>query len=283
MLFEGMSGLITVNCTQNKMIIDSHVHIGSIMDWNFPAEVLLAAMDKHQIDFALLSNISGGEFVGETLENPGSQLEINETVKHLVAEHPQRLKALYWIRPHLEGFNQTIKDYLQKNSLYFCGLKVHPTQSRLAFTTENHHGYLDMCARLNLPVAVHTEADSFADPELVYKTAKENPGVNFIMVHLGLRTDHRQAIEYVKELPNLYGDTTFVDEESVLHCIRLCGSDKVLFGTDSPTFGVDTYSRYETLLQRLKKELNPVELENVLYKNAVRLFKLDHNMKRCRL
>jgi predicted TIM-barrel fold metal-dependent hydrolase len=257
------------------MIIDSHVHIGAIMNWNFTVHTLVSAMEQSQIDFSLVSNISGGEYINETEENPGSQIGVNDAVKVIVNQYPKKMKGLFWIRPHLEGYIPAVESYLATNRKSFCGLKVHPTQSRLAFMTEYHRCYLDMCARLHLPVAVHSEADSFADPKLIYQTAKENPAVDFIMVHLGLHTDHEEAIQYVKILPNLYGDTTFVDEESVLRAVRLCGSKKILFGTDAPTFGIDTYRHYEKLLKRLNEALTTADFEDIAFRNAKNLFKLN--------
>lgn len=256
-------------------IIDSHVHIGSISNWNFSMAALSSAMEKYYIDFALVSNIAGSEFISETEANCGDQKSVNEVVRDWVVKHPRRFNGLFWIRPHLEGYNQEIETYLKDNRDCFCGLKVHPSQSRLAFTTENHQGYLAMGARLKLPIVVHSEADSYSNPALIYQTAQENPAIDFIMVHLGLRTDHKEAIRFVKDLPNLYGDTTFVDNESVMQAIRVCGSEKILFGTDAPTLGIDTYHRYEALLKSMEHQLSPAGFENVIRRNAIKLFKLN--------
>jgi len=45
----------------NKMIIDSHVHMGSFAQINMPVETILQSMEKYAIDFSLVSNGSGVE------------------------------------------------------------------------------------------------------------------------------------------------------------------------------------------------------------------------------
>ena len=44
------------------MIIDSHVHIGNMLGFNMPEEMVLKSMEKYNIDFSLVSNIDSAEF-----------------------------------------------------------------------------------------------------------------------------------------------------------------------------------------------------------------------------
>lgn len=256
-------------------IIDSHVHIGQLREWDFPGDLLIESMDKYGIGFGLVSNVSGGEFVGDQEHYAGgNQIEVNDVIKTFVMTHPDRFRGLFWIRPRLEGFSPEIEGYLQENQQFFCGLKVHSSQSKLPFTPEYHRDYLTLCARLKLPIAVHTEIDGYANPAFVYETAKAFPDVNFIMVHMGMWTDHLESIGYVRELPNLYADTTFVDTESVMRAVKECGSAKILFGSDAPALGVDIYERYQEVLARFEEDLSSTDRENILFRNAERLFKL---------
>ncbi len=43
------------------MIIDTHVHIGKIMNFDMKEEEVLYSMKKYGIDFSLVSNINGAE------------------------------------------------------------------------------------------------------------------------------------------------------------------------------------------------------------------------------
>ena len=71
--------------------------------------------------------------------------------------------------------------------------------------------------------------------------AKRHPKVSFVMVHMGLGTDNTEAIALVSKLPNLYGDTTWVSLQSTFNLIHAAGIGKVLFGSDNPIDGKDTY------------------------------------------
>ena len=46
------------------MIIDSHVHIGNIMNFNMPEEMVLKSMEKYKIHYSLVSNIEASEVDG---------------------------------------------------------------------------------------------------------------------------------------------------------------------------------------------------------------------------
>ena len=82
------------------------------------------------------------------------------------------------------------------------------------------------------------------------------------------------------KLENLYGDTTWVPVGSTVEAIRRWGSEKVLFGSDSPIDGRDTYlhnrtgdrSLYQEYFHEFKELVSAEDYDNVMYKNAQRLF-----------
>lgn len=110
--------------------------------------------------------------------------------------------------------------------------------------------------------------------------AKSYPDVNFVMVHMGLGTDNSQAIELIAKLPNLYGDTTWVSVDSTLKFLSICGDDKLLFGSDAPIDGKDTYldngkgdrSLYQAYFNEFKDMVSKQTYDKIMYKNAMKLF-----------
>ena len=100
------------------------------------------------------------------------------------------------------------------------------------------------------------------------------------MVHMDLGSDNSQAIELLGKLPNLYGDTTWVPVESTLKAINKWGSEKILFGSDNPIDGKDTYlndkfgnrSLYQQYFNEFKTMVSKQAYDNIMYKNAERLF-----------
>ena len=87
-------------------------------------------------------------------------------------------------------------------------------------------------------------------------------------------TDHIDAMQFIKECPNLYGDTTMVEVNDAIKAIQFCGSKKILFGSDAVVFGEDSYKRYDGLQEKLVNTFSRIEIEDLFYNNAKRIFKL---------
>ena len=63
------------------MIIDSHAHIGEMLNFKLPETVLLDSMERYAIDFCLVSNVESSEVDHEQVLIPScsqhSQLKSN--------------------------------------------------------------------------------------------------------------------------------------------------------------------------------------------------------------
>ena len=131
-----------------------------------------------------------------------------------------------------------------------------------------------------LTVVSHTGGIEQARSIHLYNAAKAHPDINFVMVHMDLGTDNSEALNLLGKLPNLYGDTTWVPVKTTVEAIKRCGSEKMLFGTDNPIDGKDTLlhnrtgdrSLYQQYFNELKEMISPEDYENLMYKNAVRVF-----------
>ena len=260
------------------MIIDSHLHFGSMGDFKMPAKVLIKSMKKYKIDFGIVSNIEAISYDNQQNLIPEayhySQLEANQKTLDLVKKYPNKLKGQFWIKPHQEGFKQEVAQFMLKNKDYFVGLKIHPFHSKLKITDKKYEKYLDFAQANNFSVAVHTAKDEVSQPYHLAEVAKKYPEIDFIMVHLGLGTNNKAAIEYVAEIDNLYGDTTWVDFTKVKEAVRKCGSQKILFGSDNPIDGLDTYKSYTKFLQEGQRHFTQQEYTNIFSANAKKIFSL---------
>ena len=204
------------------MLIDSHTHIGTISQFHLPENILLDSLEKYEVDLAIVSNLEGNEFNSERkFINPQiSQFDVNEKIVKLKRRCPNRIKGLYWIKVHTEEFNPSIENYLIQNRDTFCGFKIHPFHSHCSPLAERFQPWYVMAERLNFPMIVHSSDDEYAHPELLYRTSQKYPNVTFVMVHLGLGTDNREAINYVSKQPNLFGDTTWVNADNALYAVK---------------------------------------------------------------
>lgn len=262
------------------MIIDTHVHIGEILKFNMSKTILLESIDKYRIDYSLISNIEGVEFDND--QNPipkeyqHSQKEINETSIKLAREYQSRIGVLMWTKPSTEGCTKEFEEIIVKNKDVVYGIKIHPYHSKINFDSPEIEEYIKLAEKYDLPVTVHTDMGIESSPQKVYDVAIKYPKVNLVMVHMGLGSNNEEAIELISKLPNLYGDTSWVDPANSLRMIEKCGIDKLVFGTDSPIDGVDTYANkfYQTYFKDFKYKLSDEQYSKLMYKNAIKLFKL---------
>lgn len=264
------------------MVIDSHVHIGKIDKFNMPESMVIESMKKYNIDFSLVSNIEGIEVDCEqniiTKEYAYTQNEANRKTIDFAKANKDKIGALLWAKPRNEGCTEGFEKMIIENKDVVYGIKIHPYHSDIPFDSEEVEEYIKLADKYNLPILTHTAADENSHCKKVYMMAEKYKNVNFIMGHMGLETDNKEAIELIEKLPNLYGDTAWVDPKHVIEMIRKCGSDKILFGTDNPIDGIDTYAHPTVcsiyLSNIFKQELSKVDYENIMFRNAIKLFNL---------
>lgn len=103
------------------------------------------------------------------------------------------------------------------------------------------------------------------------------------MVHMGLGSDNKKAMELLGKADNLYGDTTWVPMSTTITATETYGSKRMLFGSDMPIDGVDTYkqnpqgerSLYQDYFHELPKLISQEAYEDLMYRNAIRVFGLE--------
>lgn len=273
------------------MIIDSHTHIGTITYQvgknrvsDLPGDDLIAAMRKYSIAYALVSSIEGAEFDSDGHPVPPEKQipQMESFLKLLKFVRPRGealpgdplLKALLWIKPYTERPTVELEQFIRENRDHIAGLKMHPSLSNIKFNESRFLPYLKLAEKYDMPVQVHTENDGLANPAYVAEVAGRFPSVKFTMVHMGLNTDNREAIDIIRTNGNIYGDTCEVKIDNVISAIKICGSEKILLGTDAIVHGIDTYERYMPLVDLIRKEFSREEAENILYRNCMRIYKV---------
>lgn len=263
------------------MIVDTHAHIGKILNFNMTEEMILNSMDKYGIDFMLVSNAEASEVDHKQIPIPDeeqfNQIELNKRLLDFVRKNKNKLGALLWIKPATEGYSDEFEKLVVDNLDIIYGIKVHPYHSKTPFNSPKLTEYLKLARKYKLPVVTHTANDYDSSPDLVYEVAQKYPDINFVMVHMGLGTDNERAIELISRLPNLYGDSTWVLPEKTIKAIEKCGSNKIMFGSDNPINGADTYNDdkyYNFYLKDMKKIVSKDQYENFIYKNAMNIFKI---------
>lgn len=269
------------------MIIDTHVHIGKMLNFDMTEEQVLYSMKKYGISYSLVSNIECSEYDHELQPIPDEfqkpQNLILENTLSLARSNSEKIGVLAWLKIGTEQPDERLKKIISDNRDIIYGLKFHPFHSRTAPDDERLEPYYKIAAEYSLPIVSHTGGCPEASSVRLYNAARKHPELTFVMVHMDLGTDNKTALELLGKLPNLYGDTTWVPIATTLEAVRRYGSEKMVFGSDNPIDGKDTYlhnrfgerSLYQQYFNEFKSMISHEDYENIMHKNAVRIFGIN--------
>lgn len=264
------------------VIIDAHTHIGYWDNLYKTKRCLLKSMKKWHINKAVFS-MDASEFENEdpnsNLHNDKvihmKQLEIAKTALKFCKRH-RNLYMLIWIKPYFEKNIQELEEFYLKNKKYIKGLKIHPYMSHLRVTDRRLIPYFNFAKKYKLPILVHTADDEYSKIKYLQTVAKKYPSITFIAAHMELLSDNQNAIEIIKKQKNIFGDTAWVDINTIQKCKDEDILDKIMFGTDCPIDGYKTYSNpmYLNYFNNSIK-LNQIEYGLLMHVNAERIYKLN--------
>lgn len=258
------------------MIIDIHAHIGTISGKQMPVSLQLAEMDKHHIDYAIVSDLACSE--KETPNVPGVDLQYikNKEAIEIMRPYKDRLGVYLYCRPNTEfGFNEAFERLYLENRDMVKGLKIHPGMSGIAANDPRLFPYYEMAGKYGLPVLLHTQETDTSKVSFVCEMAEKFPNTNFILGHLALGNDKEESYQSLGKYPNVYGDTAFVIFRfAQAVCDRGC-EDKLMFGADSPVGGVSTYSSEFYYKEYFGNDiLTQAQMDKIMFQNAIKLFHL---------
>ena len=121
------------------MIIDTHVHIGGKkVGFSMPEKMVLAAMKKYRIDYALVSNADAVEVDHEQKLIPDrfriSQEDALRRVLAFAKKHPERIGVAVWVKPLTEQVTTELERLISDNLNFIHAIKLHPFHSKIAPT-----------------------------------------------------------------------------------------------------------------------------------------------------
>lgn len=256
------------------------------------SQFLISDMGKHGVSYALVQ------------ARPGSVT--NEQVAEVVNKHPERLSGLFRI-----GHDQEAAGYLEDpapvrekapGEIRFCIEELHmkgmgETFVR-AFTTEIHpekiardlEPIMTTVAKYKVPIQFPTAWSQFpgglyyGNPIFVDEVAQRHPDVPIILTKMGRGIGYYfdMAMAVALRNTNVYFDTVGTTGPHLRMAVDKIGAERIMFGTDwSATWRwisqpADLYTiRLKTLDDA---GLSNSEREQILWKTASRLFKLDVDM-----
>ena len=269
------------------MKIDTHVHIGGDkVGFDMSEEKVLAAMEKYEIDYMLVSNGDAVEVDHEQKPIPAEfQVSQEDALRRCIAfarKNPGKIGVGVWVKPLTETVTEELEELIKANLDIIYAIKLHPYHSKISPVDERTIPYLELAKKYKLPVVSHTGTGPEDAPIHVYEAALRYPEIPYVMVHMGLGSDNQEALDLLGRAENLYGDTAWVPMETTIEAIKRYGSKKMLFGSDTPIDGVDTYycnpkgerSIYQDYFHVLPEKISQDAYEDLMWKNAVDVFGL---------
>lgn len=270
-----------------KKIFDTHVHIGGgNLGFDMTEDMVVTMLDRYNVDHILLSNCDCCEVDFDQKILP-DKLQITqsdglERTLKLARLYPDRISVAPFIKASTEGLTRDYRKLIEDNLDIIKAIKIHPYHGDISPVDKRVIPYLELAEEHNLCVVSHTGGCEKASPVQVYEAAKMFKNVNFVMVHMGLGTDNKEALDLLGKCDNLYGDTTWVPMSTTIEAIKRYGSKKMMFGSDAPIDGTDTYlhnrtndrSIYQDYFYVLPDLISENDYDDLMYKNAERVFKL---------
>ena len=264
------------------MIIDVHVHCfpEELAEKTVPFLAKRAGVTPHLPGTisALKSSMQNSGISCSVLQNIATKPGQTETINTWAAEKQQQSSEIIsfgTIHPEYKNIDEELQ---RIKALGLKGVKFHPDYQKFYVDTKESLLLYEKIFKLGLVILIHAGIDIglpapyHCTPERLEKVVDNFENEKMIAAHMG----GYQFWSQVKEKlvgRGLYFDTSysfdFMPEEEFTEMIKDHGSDKILFGTDSP------WADQAAEVNKIKQlKLSEAEKKNILAANAVKLLNM---------
>lgn len=172
-----------------------------------------------------------------------SQFDTVNRVAARLNERQGAIRSFGGIHPENEDYREKLKEI---KSMGLPGIKLHPAYQGTYMDDIRYKRIVSYALEQDLLVVFHAGVDIglpepvYTDPERTLNLLRDTGGGNMILAHLGGWKCWDQVEELLLDR-DVYFDTAFVQDfmskEQFMRIVRGHGTDKILFGTDSPWSG----------------------------------------------
>lgn len=234
---------------------------------------ILASMKEADVDLSILLPV---------VTKPSQFQSINRFASKYT-EAP--LLSLGGIHPDTEDYKGELK---QLKEMGFIGIKFHPDyQTGVYIDDIRYKRIISYATELGMIVVTHAGYDpafptkTHGNPENILNMYEDVKPEKLVLAHMGGYQRWDDVEKYLVGLP-VWFDTGVVfqgqiSDEQFVRIAKKHGTDKILFGTDSPWADQKSYIEHIRLLPFTK-----TEKENIFHNNAEKLLqiKVSKNIKR---
>ena len=200
---------------------------------------------------------------------PSQVRSINDFIASEVKAHPGVFTGFGTLHPDSESLEDDLKHLLE---LGLKGVKIHPDFQFFSLAEDRAIRLGEMIRDAGLPVLTHCGDFRYklSNPEQFEAFIKALPGLKIIGAHLGGWSVWDDVEQRLAGKYDIFVDSSscfrFMDKDQAVRIIRKFGADKVLWGTDYPTWDHEAEIK---LFDEL--ELTADERSKILYENAAAL------------
>lgn len=206
------------------MVFDAHCHIGEGKVKCQTADALLRAMDKSGVERAVVVPVE--EYIC-VYNGEGNAYILEQTKLHSGRLYGFAVANPWYGKPACEMLERYLCEGL-------FGVKFNAGVQGFRINDEIVYPLIEVAARHRAPVYFHTGTPVSGMPFQLYELARRYPEVNFIMGHSGW-SDFWQDIPFIAEHSrNIWFDTSLSYTTRTEAVIEARGSERVVFGSDTP-------------------------------------------------
>ena len=243
------------------MIIDAHTHI-------YPEKIAAKAIEKLEKNSGVKAKTNGIESgLRESMKEAGIDYSLLlpvatsakqvDTINEVAARTNDAAKetgilSFGGIHPDTENYKEVLR---RVKSYGLKGVKLHPDYQETFFNDIRYKRIVEEATSLDLFLVIHAGVDIglpepvHCTPEHVVEVVRDTKSDHLILAHMGGWRLWDEVQEKLLGLP-VYFDTSFsgdyleadgvngmLTKEAFTNLVRAMGTDRVLFGTDSPWSG----------------------------------------------
>ncbi len=265
------------------MIIDFHTHIfpdkiaarsiehlekasGITAATDGTLQGLLSSMDKNGVDISVIMPV---------VTKPSQFESVNTFAAKVNQEFQGRLISFGGIHPDSEDYKKELE---RIKELGLPGIKLHPDYQRVLIDDKRYMNIIEYADSLGLIILVHAGIDIglpdpvHCPPDKIKRVFDEIKPSKLVLAHMGGWKQWEEVYELLAG-EDIYLDTSFtfdyIEEELFLKILYKCGSNKILFATDSP------WSNSKKIADKINElPISKQQKNDILSGNAIKLLKL---------
>ena len=205
-------------------IFDAHVTAGQTPYFGIEPAKLIALMDRHGIQRAMLSPVDRWLAVDNR--------EGNDTLLSWIRRWPDRFWGYATANPWYEA--RAIAELERALDEGLCAIKLHPARQGFMLLEPMVNPVIALAQRRRVPVYVVTGVPIASMPLQLAELARRFPEAVFIMGRSG-RTDFAlDLIPSVRQASTIYVETVYNLPDTLEAVVQAIGVERVVFASDAP-------------------------------------------------